>query len=319
MGPKKKAAAKEPEQQFLPLEMQQIMLNHFRKAFVFESIDALQVVVQEVKGHLYNRDFSAAFGSQAYREAYAYRWSASRALAYADIFSQPELRLTLQKVAHGMQSASRVVCIGGGAGAEVIALAAALHDSPVEVAALDIADWKTVLDKLNNCLTTPLSLSKYASEDIRMANKSLVDPSHFHLGFLQQDILDYKDEALKGLVTATGLCTIMFTLNELFTSSISKTTAFLLRLTDAMELGSCLLVVDSPGSYSEVSMGKDGKSKQYPMKWLLDHALLQVAQGKWEKILEDDSRWFRVDAKLEYPIDLENMRYQIHLYKRLEK
>ena len=318
MGPKKNSAAKAPAKQHLPLEMQQIVLDHFRQAFVFESTDALKAVVQQVKGHLYNRDFSAAFGRQAYLEAYAFRWSATRALAYADIFSQPELRLILQKPAHGIQSASRVVCIGGGAGAEVVALAAALHDPPVEVTALDIADWQAVFAKLNNCLTMPLSLSKYASEDIRMAKSSLVDSNQFHLKFIQQDILDCKDEALKDLMTGAGLCTIMFTLNELFTSSISKTTAFLLRLTDAMEPGSSLLVVDSPGSYSEVSMGKDGETKQYPMKWLLNHALLNVTGGKWEKVIEDDSRWFRVDAKLKYGIDLENIRYQIHLYKRLE-
>ena len=57
------------------------------------------------------------------------------------------------------------------------------------------------------------------------------------------------------------------------------------------------------------------------MKWLVDHVLLGEGEGKdgaeWEKIVEDDSRWFRLPEGLSYPIALENMRYQIHLYRRL--
>jgi hypothetical protein len=60
---------------------------------------------------------------------------------------------------------------------------------------------------------------------------------------------------LQSVLAGVSLVTIMFTLNELFTSSISKTTALLLSLTDAMEPCSFLLVVNRPGSYSEVSIG----------------------------------------------------------------
>jgi len=82
------------------------------------------------------------------------------------------------------------------------------------------------------------------------------------------------------------------------------------------------LVVDSPGSYSETMVGSE--SKKYPMKWLLDHTLLEKENkddkdslAKWEKIVSEDSRWFRLANSLQYPIPLENMRYQIHLYRRL--
>ena len=76
-------------------------------------------------------------------------------------------------------------------------------------------------------------------------------------------------------------------------------------------------MVDSPGSYSEVKLGKTGQAKRYPMKWLLDHTLLKEAgAGKWDKLVERDSVWFRVDEKLQYPLDLENTRYQIHVYQR---
>jgi 25S rRNA (uracil2843-N3)-methyltransferase len=119
------------------------------------------------------------------------------------------------------------------------------------------------------------------------------------------------------------LITLLFTLNELYTSSITQTTAFLLKLTAATVQGTVLLVVDSPGSYSEATVGKD--KKKYPMQWLMDRTLLgdqgaareERDAPKWEKVMGDESRWFRMPEKLKYPISLENMRYQIHLFRRL--
>jgi 25S rRNA (uracil2843-N3)-methyltransferase len=97
--------------------------------------------------------------------------------------------------------------------------------------------------------------------------------------------------------------------------------------------GALLLVVDSPGSYSTVSIGKtsdsgdESKKKRYPMQWLLDHTLLESAaisnsknasgEHQWEKLESRNSEWFRLSDDLRYPVDLEDMRYQIHLYRRL--
>jgi 25S rRNA (uracil2843-N3)-methyltransferase len=72
----------------------------------------------------------------------------------------------------------------------------------------------------------------------------------------------------------------------------------------------------------------NGAEKKYPMQWLLDHTLLKQANGnlnergkeeivRWEKVKEDDSRWYRLDERLRYPIELENMRMQVHLYRKL--
>ncbi|KAH8671266.1 hypothetical protein BX600DRAFT_434386 [Xylariales sp. PMI_506] len=168
------------------------------------------------------------------------------------------------------------------------------------------------------------------------------------------------------------LVTLMFTLNELYTSGgIARTTAFLRRLTTAATPGSLLLVVDSPGSYSEAAVGQ--ARKKYPMQWLLDHTLVgggasraqqrrrgsrdgnsdnKEQQGEeggggeeeqaaeqsakeesesslggngaaeikkeskgWEKLESHDSIWFRLPESLQYPIPLENMRYQMSLYR----
>jgi 25S rRNA (uracil2843-N3)-methyltransferase len=313
--------------------MQQSILDVFRRAFVFDNAADLKKLIQEVKGYLFLRDFASAFAKQESLDAYALRWSASRALGYTDILLHEDLK----KVWAGEISISsdmsdppamrayKVACIGGGAGAEVAACALtanALAASSMEVCAIDIADWSHCVEKLTSALSTPPPLSVFASEGAKAANKPIVTSDQVKVTFAHQDVLTINEVRLQALLGGIRLCTIMFTLNELFTTSISRTTAFLLSLTETMPAGSWLLVVDSPGSYSEVKLGQsqESKTRQYPMKWLLDHTLLQVASGgsvKWKKHVSDDSRWFRHGSSLKYPIDLENMRYQIHLYERV--
>ena len=341
----------------LPLELQQMILDVFCRAFPFDhSQPDLEATIQEVKGHLFQREFSLAFAKQEYLDAYALRWSASRALGYTSIFSHRDLQQVWSKFDESAKSARtgmpasrstpdssplpgepyshvsacRVVCIGGGGGAEVAACAAATRtllpsSTKLSVQVVDIADWSVCLRQLGNALITPPQLSVYASQSAKLANKALVAGDSLDVSFSQHNVLAFTEAELRGLLLDVRLCTIMFTLNELFSASISRATAFLLALTEAMSPGSWLLVVDSPGSYSEVKLGKgdDTKTKQYPMKWLLDHALLEVVgqdeNSKWKKAVTDDSRWFRLHQKsLKYPIELENMRYQIHLYQRIE-
>lgn len=329
----------------LPVELQQMILDVFRRAFLLDQAHDLKAIIQEVKGHLFLRNFDSAFAKPEYLDAYALRWSASRALGYSEILLHDDLRRKIwpssddsgpgPNGASQDASASRVACIGGGGGAEVAACAAAAKtlSLPIklEVHAIDIADWSTCLTKLEGALCTPAQLSQYASESAKAANKPFIEGDQFAVRFSRHDVLAAAasdDGQLGDLVRGVGLCTIMFTLNELFASSISRATAFLLALTDAMDPGSWLLVVDSPGSYSEVKMnqGDSSKTRQYPMKWLLEHALLEVAgkkgqsndnNRKWKRHVSDDSRWFRLNPALKYPIELENMRYQIHLYQRV--
>jgi 25S rRNA (uracil2843-N3)-methyltransferase len=114
----------------------------------------------------------------------------------------------------------------------------------------------------------------------------------------------------------------MFTLNELYSTSLALTQKFLLYLTASMPKGALLLVVDSPGSYSSVTL--NGAEKKYPMQWLLDHTLLKQGPkcdtdtSSWAKLVEDESRWFRLDNRMKYPIELENMRFQLHLYRKMD-
>lgn len=350
--PSKSKSAKEQEPKVLeetsfetriPPGTQQLILNLFRNSFQERLDSDIQPLLQEVKGHLFDRNFKEAFGREDYLEAYAARWSPSRALGYLGVLWRMRETLRLAGVApsdnEGEAGKSwKVVCLGGGAGAEIATLGGLqrlLSDEQQEqeqeegclrkmdVVAVDSADWTKVVEQLSEHITTPSPLSKYASAAVKAANKPLADPNVFKTSFHQHDLLTVEPQILSTVLDKADLVTLMFTLNELYSASISLTQQFLLRMTETLEPGAMLLVVDSPGSYSTVSL--NGADKNYPMQWLLDHTLLaDVSGGKakeeirqWEKVQEDDSRWFRLDDRLEYPIELENMRMQLHLYQRL--
>ena len=370
-----------------------------------QSLDT-KTLIQTIKSHLYQRDFDSAFaeaGEELLR-AYALRWSAARALGYAGIFKavlawmrsdgdQASSSATFESAAG---SATRVVCLGGGAGAEIVALAAAWRDlqdasgveasdsmaslakevektslnhiepgkgteettqeiaaaaaaprdaesasdqasSKLSVAAVDIADWSVVMDRLSNTITSPdVPTQKTSKYQPPLLHDGKPDHTNLAVSFHRRDVLVIPESELKDLILGTQpdhtasppslLVTLMFTLNELFSTSMPKTTGLLLNITEILPSGAVLLVVDSPGSYSTLKLGKakDGEvqERQYPMKFLLDHTLLSVAKGKWERVLTQDSRWWRRNAaRLSYEVGegagLEDMRYQIHVYRKL--
>ena len=372
----------------VPVELQQLLLNIFNNAFRENYNSKLSGLIQRTKQHLFNREFNNAFGSEDLREAYAMRWSPSRALAYMQIFYNltPLTRRLMSDWGEGLRDPgqgaidqpqdalanahnpaedseeprgknNRIICIGAGAGAEIVALGGYLsllsncpgfdsqevinqdkgHDRSistqrVEITVIDIADWESVVDRLQSNITAAPPLSQYASAEAKAANTALLGTNAMVLNFVKQDVLSMAIDQMPAIFADALLVTLMFTLNELYTSSISATTNLLLALTMLLPTGALLLVVDSPGSYSTVSVGKasdaDGRStKNYPMQWLLDHTLLESAaigssknasvERQWEKVESQDSEWFRLPSELRYPIELEDMRYQMHLYRRL--
>ena len=341
----------------LPVDLQQQLLNIFKYAFPLSQTSTLKSTIQKVKGHLYNRDFDAAFGQPDYLEAYALRWSPGRALAYCKLFSHSAPLSALWHERALSTADPKILCIGGGAGAEAVALAGLIRLGVLKgasVVVVDRADWSEVLEKLRQTIvtfdvrlltvpeaaraptpspTTDPALSLDDSTPIlthtspiptpTVSSSPIVESADFHLAFKYEDVLSVDETSLRSLLTDCTLVTILFTLNELFASSLGTTTKFLLTLTDSAQPNSMLLVVDSSGSYSEVSLKKDQHPKRYPMEWLLDHVLLEASKpsrketGKWEKVTSEGSKWFRVDRSLDYPMPLENMRYQMHLYRRL--
>lgn len=410
----------------IPLSLQQLLLDVFKTALlppstqpstttptrIQEGTDHPDIhtgpldtksLVQTIKSHLYQRDFDSAFmdAGEDLLRVYALRWSAARALGYAGIFKAVLgwMRTVAVEGAASCRGTSsgpdtRAVCIGGGAGAEIVALAAAWRDLEggiealgdgvkgvslgegdggdiqagtesgtgegslestvmatswprLHVAAVDIADWSSVVERLARTMVSAdvpgSKTSKYQPPLVpRTSGGSCGNVS---VSFHRSDVLSTPESELKDILLDNDngstpssslpsspkpspalLITLMFTLNELFSTSMAKATALLLRLTDTLPPGAALLVVDSPGSYSTLKLGKgkDGaaQERKYPMKFLLDHTLLSVADGKWERVLTEDSRWWRRDAaRLRYEVGegagLEDMRFQVHLYRRL--
>jgi 25S rRNA (uracil2843-N3)-methyltransferase len=215
------------------------------------------------------------------------------------------------------------------------ALSISSPDAPsslLRINLLDTADWTSVLSKLDQGLKTPPILSKYASAAVRAANAPFLVPGIVEHTFTRSDILSLSTEDLSATIGASPtLLTLMSTLNELYKTSMPRTTAFLRKLKDATPKGSLLLVVDSPGAYSEVATpnAKEGDEKRkYPMNMLLDHALLlkeknpddsdeERPERAWEKVINEPSIVYKLDDALSYPVSLENMRFQVHLFKRI--
>jgi len=335
----------------------------------------IKSLIQTIKGLLYQRDFDSAFteANEDLLRAYALRWSSSRALGYAGLLKgvlswMKEEQENTRGRARPTNPSTRVVSIGGGAGAEIVALAAAWRDLDAEtelleqrvagvsledaedkkedkpegegasapslsVMAVDIGNWSSVVDRLSRTIfsaNVPFTLTSTHRPPLLSEAASKT----FSVEFRRADVLNLPEEELKEVFLGPSssspftsiLVPIMFTLNELFSTSMPKTTGFMLRLTEILPAGAVLLVVDSPGSYSTLKLGKgpDGEPQErnYPMKFLLDHTLLSVAKGKWERVYTQDSRWWRRDAaRLRYEVGegagLEDMRFQMHVYRRL--
>ena len=232
-----------------------------------------------------------------------------------------------------------------------------------DVDVVDVADWSSAISKLHSAVTTPPALSAYASASVRAgaAARPLVSADSFSARFQQLDLLadgygddcnkngndkvgDSSDVAvLETLLRDASLVTLMFTFNELCTSSLYKARRLLARLRDFTPPGCLLIVVDSPGSYS--SIGPAGGEKKYMMRFLLDYELMGLGRsnpektkngcddgggkghesdtgaaldgGVFERVFSEDSKWLRQCDGLAYPIPLEDMRVQIHLYEKV--
>ncbi|KAI4600673.1 hypothetical protein KJ359_012835 [Pestalotiopsis sp. 9143b] len=259
-----------------------------------------------------------------------------------------------QQTAAAPSKTLKVLALGGGT-AELAAFVSFLSRSPDvrgDVTLVDSGPWAGPVSKLHAALRMPPPIYKYASAAAKAANAPLTSDDRLRYAFLQRDVLSLSADELSTTLGAEPLLiTLLFTLNELYTGGgIGRTTALLRALGRAVAPGSLLLVVDSPGSYSEAAVGGKEK-KKYPMSWLVDHTLLRAGEDrakrkpeegqggekeedaqardeksktdvkvegcKWEKVQENESVWFRLSDELKFPIQLENMRYQLHLYRAI--
>ncbi|KAG9742543.1 hypothetical protein KCU73_g8642, partial [Aureobasidium melanogenum] len=315
------------QDQHLPVELQQLVLNVFKDVFgELMDFEELKEVLRSVVEEVGEGEWEKAFGEERKREAYAVRWSPSRALAYANVLAslceqRPEDDWVQRITSSSLPSKAKAICFGGGA-AELMAFSGLLrHLQPnasgkqqqeldnlkaeattenttplLDITLIDSADWSSVLDKLVKSITTPPPLSKYASASARAANTALLAPQKLTINFEHHDIFDLNPTQLKEILNMETpvLATFFLTLGHLYNTSIPKTTAFLYKLDAILPVGSTILVVDSIGASVSVPTPDSEEVTEYSVSWLLSRVLLGKptepvqTQGKGKKAVEEE-------------------------------
>jgi 25S rRNA (uracil2843-N3)-methyltransferase len=363
-GYKKKAPPRKPQQpqnpapnlqdNILPVHLQQLILDIFRVTFPAsqESAD-LKLLLSQINDALLQGSYQTAFRTEESREGYAIRWSPSHALVHANVLEQVcdehgDSPWVEQLLGYGRDVPAKVICFGGGA-ADFMAMAGLLRHRRADAAGtpsaesspsspppsplldlhlIDAVDWSGVVSKLTTGLATPPELSKYASAAARARNVSFLSSQALRTRCTQTQVLDLTQEDLRSIIDPdVTLVTLLFTLNDLYTTSIRRATSFLLKLSAAVSKGCLLLVVDAHNASSTADGIEDAQAEAYPMSWLLNKALLRnqvmvedalVLKREWENIMGDTNRLFKFPKKgLSYPAGLENLKIQVHLFRRV--
>lgn len=284
-----------------PAKVLDLFLEKFKYVL---AADDLQENIQRVKSDLYNRNYLAAFDCDDKRFAYVARWSPARALAYASLFSSLE---PLRNLLADPNKEIKALCIGGGAASELVALGSVFAylkrpnaDTPsnLHLEVIDIADWSRVVKNL----TTHMQSQWFYNHEKLSSN------------FVHGDVLTQDAASLR--LPELDFVTLLFTTNELFCEKKTETIKFLHLLSSKCHKGALLLIAESAGSYSHITVG----SKKFPVQFLVDTILAGRPghdDGAWEIVEQNESCWYRINTnEVEYPIKLENMRFFFRLYRK---
>ncbi|KAF9157724.1 hypothetical protein DFQ26_008420 [Actinomortierella ambigua] len=108
----------------------QFLLNAVKEAcYGAFSLPTFDQALQRIKSHFYDRDYDAVFQNPEHLPVYSARYAPSRALCYYHMFLEHP---TLLKPLEG--GPSTILCIGAGAGSELMGIAAAMvHVAPLTV------------------------------------------------------------------------------------------------------------------------------------------------------------------------------------------
>ncbi|KAF3940432.1 hypothetical protein ABW19_dt0204485 [Dactylella cylindrospora] len=333
-----------------PLLLRQFdsILSIFRDTFSHLFTPALPSLIQDVKQSLYLRDYVAAFGSLEKLQAYAARWSVARALAYFDMISCEWWSKEVTQMFSRSREKLDITCIGGGAGAELVAIAAAFAfdistlSQPSAVSQGDShqlqesGDTSTStsmprilhLNLLDFAAWTPISDSLYSTITNLDRNPKLnLSETAFTVNCHQQDVLSPLSDTTISSLASSDIVTILFTAGELYSQSPASTTKFFMSLHALTKPGAILVVVDSAGGFEDLDVLKKDSTSQdsgsfggYKLGFLLDKTLTN--RERWQPLVGEDSRWWRVPQELKdenyYPLALENMRCLIRVYRRTE-
>lgn len=289
------------EYTFSPTKVVDLFLENFK--FILAS-EGLADMIQLVKGELFNRDYLSAFDNDDKRFAYAARWTPSRALAYSSLFASLE---PIAKIFQDPDRKNRVLCVGGGAASELVGMSSLFCSlkqpnggsaSELVMDVIDIADWSTIVTNITSFIQ----------------KNWLYDSSKLSSNFIHGDILMKTPSELE--LSQLDLITLLFTTNELFCEKKTETIKFLQAMSAHCRKGALLLITESAGSYSHITIGL----KKFPVQFLIDTILVGKPgsdTGAWELVEQSESCWYRMDERaINYPVKLENMRFFYRLYQK---
>ncbi|WVR08291.1 hypothetical protein IAU60_005340 [Kwoniella sp. DSM 27419] len=225
-----------------------------------------------------------------------------------------------------------ILSLGGGAGSELLAITALIRSvlltrprahPDFTWTGIDIGNWSNVLQKIEDAVRVDWKIDEdllkveYIKGDLVAPPVNSNAPSE-GIETTATATVAAGPIDLAGIMTAKPpkLITLLFTLTELLAQSRPATLALLATLTRNTPVGGLFLVVDSASDISEFSLGQNGR--KWPV-WMIADAML-VGTGKgWEKVREEDSRWFRFEEGVGagWPVKLENNRYWYRLYRRV--
>ncbi|CZT11429.1 uncharacterized protein RAG0_15575 [Rhynchosporium agropyri] len=282
------------QEQLIPNADQQLLLNILRTTFpVCLDYETLKPILQGIRVALSEGNSEKAFSRLDWMQAYAVRWSSTRALCCATILLSIADELSEETHIHDFLTGTcaddslwRIVCFGGGP-TEVLAFAAALrHNQPlgneqlpdkmplatedpsvasvspsptVNLYLVDKANWAPVVSNLELELVTPPVLSKYASQSAHNNNLPFLHSSTLRTAFIRKDILTASQEELTSIIgPAPSLITFFFTLHNLYNTSSARAAALILKTTLLAPKDSLLLIVDLAEPASETAVGTDG-------------------------------------------------------------
>ncbi|OZJ05754.1 hypothetical protein BZG36_01327 [Bifiguratus adelaidae] len=251
------------------------------------SSPSYETTLQSIKAAFYQRDYLSIFSNPSNLPVYTAAYIPGRALCYYHIFKdEPNLRRLLA-------GQTRIFLPGSGSGSELIGISAAMlwassPDQQISLHMQDIGEWDGVLQDLEKAARSSWNLQDQIT-----------------CTFEQGDILEPTDQR-KSEIQQAKMITFMFVLNELFKDK-SRAIRLIQDVIKDMARGSYLLVVDSAGSFSHLQIG----GKQYMVYFLLD------ALKELETVVSYDAKWYRFPDDLTYPVDLQNMRYFLRLYRKM--
>lgn len=168
----------------------------------------------------------------------------------------------------------------------------------LDIQLVNIANWGPGISSPQSGLTTPPTLSKYASMTAKANNAPFLLPDILTASFQQCSIFEVTEEEIGSIMGKEAtLIALFFSLNDLLALSVPKCTAFLLRLTLTALGNSLLLIIDSLDSPAEITLEKDDQGKErktYLMNYLLHMILLEKRlpssskqKPMWENLIED--------------------------------